>query len=248
MKNVKEDFTRKAYSDLLSKLLERGYIGRRFLEAKADQADLLLRHDIDLWPEAALELALIEQGLGLSADYFFLMNSPLYNVADKDTQAVIQKLLSGGHRIGLHFDAALYEDDLPTVDREAIRECRDLEALIGAPVELISFHRPVPALIGLDSPVAGNPHTYQSRFFHEIGYCSDSRGLWAYGDPLSHRAVKEGRALQLLTHPVWWATDCKGDSEAALARFVEVKGDQIKPAIQQTIPSYCTKTGRFNVT
>ncbi|THF92753.1 MAG: hypothetical protein E8G75_04555, partial [Sulfitobacter sp. SK025] len=65
-----EDFTRAAYRDLLEALLQRGYTGRSFPEAEPDRADLLLRHDIDLWPEAALELARIEHDLGLSADYF----------------------------------------------------------------------------------------------------------------------------------------------------------------------------------
>ena len=32
----------------------------------------------------------------------------------------------------------------------------------------------------------------------------DSRGGWFHGHPLEHEAVRERRALQLLTHPIWW--------------------------------------------
>lgn len=246
MTEVNKDFTRAAYSDLLGALLERGYTGRSFPEADPDRPDLLLRHDIDLWPQAALELARIEQELGLSADYFFLLNSPLYDPAAQETRVVLHELLSLGHRIGLHFDALLYEDDLPTLNREASRECLELEALIDASVDLISFHRPARSLLGLPNVIAGRAHTYQPRFFEQIGYCSDSRGFWSHGHPLDHDAVANRRALQLLTHPVWWATDCKGDREAALACVVEAKGNEIKPAIAQTISGYSAETGRIN--
>lgn len=240
---MKSDFTRAAYRDLLLTLLQRGYAGRSFLEAKRERADLVLRHDIDLWPEAALELARVERDLGLSADYFFLMNSRLYNPAAKETRAVFLELLALGHRIGLHFDAALYNDDLQSLDREAARECRDLEALTEMTVSMISFHRPVQSLLGMPNSIAGRAHTYQPKFFEDMGYCSDSRGLWSHGHPLDHEAVKSGRALQLLTHPVWWSTDCQGDREAALAHVVAAKGSEIKSAIAQTVSGYSAETG-----
>lgn len=240
-----KDFTRAAYGALLSALLECGYRGRRFPEATADRRDLLLRHDIDLWPPAALALAEIEHERGLSADYFFLMHSPLYEPNVPETRAVMDRLLSLGHRIGLHFDAARYDDKVATQEREAARECQNLSALTGEPITLISFHRPAKSLLGRKEPIAGRAHTYQPRYFSEIGYCSDSRGRWGHGHPLDHAAVTEGRALQLLTHPVWWATDCGGDREAALAKIVEAKGSDVKAAIAETISGYCAETGRI---
>ena len=69
---------------------------------------------------------------------------------------------------------------------------------------MISFHRPQPNLMPFDRPLAGRSNTYESRFFEDIGYCSDSRGAWRHGHPLQHAALAEGRALQLLTHAIWW--------------------------------------------
>ena len=54
------------------------------------------------------------------------------------------------------------------------------------------------------SSLADRRNTYESKFFKEIGYCSDSRGGWHHGSPLDHAALGEGRALQLLTHAIWW--------------------------------------------
>ena len=48
--------------------IARGYTGHDFGTVAPDRLDLLLRHDIDLWPEAALELARIEQGDSGAAD------------------------------------------------------------------------------------------------------------------------------------------------------------------------------------
>jgi hypothetical protein len=240
-----ESFTRVAYRDLLKSLLNLGYSGCTFPDAIPDQRNLLLRHDIDLWPSAALDIARIENELGLSADYFFLMKSPLYNPASPETMDVFQGLLSLGHRIGLHFDTSLYAPDWETIDRSAAIECAALETLIGVPVTLVSFHRPAKALLGLPDPVAGRDHVYQPRFFEQIGYCSDSRGIWRHGHPLSHSVVEQGTALQLLTHPIWWATDCQGDREAALACMLDAKDKEMKAATAQTVSGYSTESGKI---
>jgi hypothetical protein len=52
-----------------------------------------------------------------------------------------------------------------------------------------------------------------------MGYCSDSRGGWYHGHPLDHPSVAQGRALQLLTHPVWWTLPA-GEATAKLKRFL----------------------------
>ena len=72
---------------------------------------------------------------------------------------------------------------------------------------MISFHRPAKSLLGRTEPLADRPHTYQPKFFSEMAYCSDSRGEWGHGHPFDLDAVTEGRALQLLTHPVWWTNN-----------------------------------------
>lgn len=78
---------------------------------------------------------------------------------------------------------------------------------------MLSFHRPARAWIDNPAELAGMAHTYQPRFFSDIGYCSDSRGGWHHGPPLDHDAVKAGRALQLLTHPIWWVAEGRSPRE-----------------------------------
>lgn len=205
------------YCALLQALQARGYRARDFLDADPSQPHLILRHDIDVWPAYALPMAEAEAALGVSASYFVLVTSPLYNAAAADCRMVLRRLIELGHRVDLHFDAAGH-DDPQQRDAAAGAECAWLGALTGQPVRMISFHRPAADLLGNPENLAGRPHAYQPRFFREMGYCSDSRGGWLSGAPLDHAALASGRALQLLTHPVWWIGE--DSAQACLDRYL----------------------------
>ena len=199
-----EDFTLVGYRALMQAFKARGYVAVRFEDADPSARHLVLRHDIDMSIEAALAVAEVEAALGLVAHYFVLVRSPLYNPWSAAAAAALSRMALLGHRVGLHFDAALYGDAPDSLDSAAGAECAVLEAILAAPVEVISFHRPAKSLQGRAGTLAGRRHAYEPHFFAEMGYCSDSRGAWHYGHPLDHPAVAAGRALQLLTHPIWW--------------------------------------------
>jgi len=77
-----------------------------------------------------------------------------------------------------------------------------------------------------------------------MGYCSDSRGAWHHGHPLDHPAVAEGRALQLLTHPIWWTTGAGRDPAATLERFLGQLGDEVRRELgRQVTPRAAAGTG-----
>ena len=193
-----------SYRALLGAFRDRGYAARGFAAAEPAQRHLILRHDIDYSLDAAAPMAELEAELGLGATYFVLVRSAFYNPAAPEGARVLARLAALGHEIGLHFDAALYENDTGALDAAAARECALLEHITDMPVATISFHRPAPALLGRAGALGGRRHAYEPRFFTEMGYCSDSRGGWHRGAPLDHPAVAAGHALQLLTHPIWW--------------------------------------------
>ncbi len=239
------DFTRAGYRELLKAFLARGYRATGYETCRRDEPDLILRHDLDFAPELALPMAEIEADLGMPAAYFILLETPFYTVRDAPVRAAIKEVIALGHEVGLHFDAAAGEDKAEALDKAAFEQCAVLEDIAGAPVRMISFHRPAKQLLGRAEEIGGRRHTYQPRFFSEMGYCSDSRGLWRFGHPLEHEAVSESRALQLLTHPIWWANDDGGNREAALTRLVTRFGDRIKPAIADVVSGYDPATGRI---
>lgn len=198
------DFSLEAYAELLGALREQGYAVRGFDAAEPGERHLVLRHDIDMSLDAALRLAEHEHAQGARATYFVLLRTEFYNPFSGAGRTQLEQIRALGHEVGLHFDAALYAPETDALEQACTRECRVLEEILGSAVEIVSFHRPAPALLGSEARLGGRRHTYEPRFFDEMGYCSDSRGGWHHGPPLEHPAVAEGRALQLLTHPIWW--------------------------------------------
>jgi hypothetical protein len=232
------EFTPTGYRALLRAFAERGYEVRGFADVASEKRHLILRHDIDVSIEAALAIAEIERELGVGASYFVRLRSGLYNPFEPVSLEALLRLRDLGHEVGLHFDASLYGEDENQLDAGAERECAVLESMLGAPVAMTSFHRPARALLGLERRFAGRAHAYQPRYFREIGYCSDSRGAWHHGYPLEHAAVVEGRALQLLTHPVWWTGRPDADVTGRLDDFVAERAAAMRHELRANIESY----------
>ncbi|MDP6475608.1 MAG: hypothetical protein QF449_01475 [Alphaproteobacteria bacterium] len=214
------EFTLAGYRELIAAILARGYEITDFSQTRAARRHLILRHDIDQCLASAARLAAVEAEQGWRASYFVLMRSEMYNPFSPAGLGALREIAGAGHEIGLHLDASIYGADAAALEAAVERECAMLESITGQRVSMISFHRPSPNLRPYDRILAGRGNTYESRFFDEIGYCSDSRGAWRHGRPRDHAAIAEGRALQLLTHAIWWVGE--GDRpEDRLSAFLD---------------------------
>jgi len=232
------DFSLEGYRALIEALLARGYMVRSFMDARPEKRHLILRHDLDMSLEAALPVAEVERDLGMTATYFVLLRGELYNPFTPGARKVLDEIRALGHELGLHFDGSLYSEDRSSLDAAAARECALLETGLGIDVRIISFHRPAEALLGMNGRLAGRLHAYAPRFFRDMGYCSDSRGAWHHGHPLDHPAVSEGRALQLLTHPIWWADGMGATVGERLDRFAEEQYDLLRQELARNCEPY----------
>lgn len=200
------DFTYDAYFRFLDDARARGYQLRDDFttDPPADGA-ILLRHDVDLDLESAVHLAKREREHGVHAVYFVLLTSPFYNVASTAGRDALSAIAGAAHTVGLHFD--------PTVpNADCAAECAQLEQIRQMPVMEVSFHKPPPTLFGAHRGAVdlgesyGQPrrHTYEPCFVTDIDYCSDSTGQWRFGPPDERESYREGRSMQLLTHPDRW--------------------------------------------
>ncbi|GGE35071.1 hypothetical protein GCM10007276_10710 [Agaricicola taiwanensis] len=196
-------FTLDGYAETIRGLTDRGYRVTGFQDAVPTERHLILRHDIDQSIPRARRMAEREAAEGWCATYFVLLRTEMYNPWSRQATEDLRAMRQLGHEIGLHLDASCYAD-AEAMEHGAEAECRALENIIEAPVSLISFHRPAKSLLGGDRRIAGRLHTYMDRFTRDMGYSSDSRGAWRHGHPWQHEAVLQSRALQLLTHSVWW--------------------------------------------
>lgn len=192
-----------SYEDFLSTFLDQGYQAGFFDELDYLDNELILRHDVDFDTNFALQTALIESKLGMKATYFFLLRSNFYNIIspqDFDNVCKIRKL---GHRITLHFDPMIYED----FHKGLKREVAIFQQYFDEEVEIISLHRPNDFFQKYDAPIMGIEHTYQSKYFHDIKYFSDSTGVWRFGHPFDSLEFLLRKPLHILIHPVWWMVE-----------------------------------------
>ena len=63
----------------------------------------LIRHDIDMSIDKALELAKIESDLGIRATYTILMTDIFYNPLEQNNRDTLIHISNLGHDMGLHF-------------------------------------------------------------------------------------------------------------------------------------------------
>lgn len=201
---------------------------------------VIVRHDVDVSPRIALDMAAMEADRGLRATYMVLVNSPLYNLEERSTRDALAAMAEMGHEIALHFD--LSEEYRRTgcstdvIDQETVAAADQLARAVGTPVKSVSFHRPIATFIRGPLRVAGLVNAYAAELMH--WYLSDSDGCWRQGEPLAQLADAQGPMLQLLVHPIWWGPDHlpAGGRLAAFIRDESRGKDEGFPeALEQTI-------------
>lgn len=206
---MEQDFTEKAYKELLTKVNLRFTISSVFeaLEKAGSKANLdgiaAWRHDVDFSPHRALALAKLEAEQGVSSTYFILLSSPFYNPLERDTAGLVRQIRHLGHEIGLHFDASIeVEDPVHQLQAEAVL----LSSITGSPVRIFSLHNPsVSSPKIFDSPFAGGlMNATCGELREQFTYSSDSNGIWRFRSLHEVVADDHVQCLYALTHPEWW--------------------------------------------
>ncbi|HYZ78581.1 MAG TPA: hypothetical protein VE596_14535 [Gaiellaceae bacterium] len=170
------------YRELLAAARAGGY-RFAFFDRDPRPGDLLLRHDIDLSLEAAVELAELEAELGAAATYFVMTESVFYNLASAAGERALERLRVLGHRVGLH----------------AVHPRAELDGRFDP---VVAWHNPEPEF--MTAPVDGAANAMEPRFFAPERYRSDSNQRWRSGCPHGALARGEFEWLQLLIHPEIW--------------------------------------------
>ena len=154
-----------------------------FFDRDPQPGDVLLRHDVDLSLEAAVQLAELEAELEAHATYFLMTESVFYNLASQPGEHTLERLRTLGHRVGLH----------------AVHPRVELDDRFDP---VLAWHNPEPEF--MSASVDGVANAMEPRFFGPGRYRSDSNQRWREGCP--HEALARGdfEWLQLLTHPEIW--------------------------------------------
>jgi hypothetical protein len=203
---AEDAFSFAAYRRMLDAARDSGY---RFVAYDDDHPDdgsrlCLLRHDVDIDPEAAARIARIEHECGVAATYFVMVRSPVYNAFGRANEMFFREIVDLGHRIGLHYDLAFRPYVRPT-DEWIRREAAVLESMLGVEVNVVSFHQPT---FGAEDARSVQSEGMISAFdFPGFVYVSDANKAMPEGSFVRLFSEALIQRIHLCIHPIWWATD-----------------------------------------
>lgn len=205
-----DDFTLDNYKRLIEIAKEKGFNFISYTdEFVLERKDILWRHDVEFEPDIALEMAEIENCLGVKSTYFFQIHSPFYNLFDPHYTEVFNKIKGLGHYVGLHFDSHYYKIDEEAKLNEFITIDKEyLEKVLDTKIDTFSFHNTTPFTQScLEYKYAGLINVYSSYFKTRFSYCGDSLGYWRFDrleDVLNDSNIQH---LQVLIHDANWSKE-----------------------------------------
>lgn len=225
---MKCDFSLNHYKKIIDIALENSYRFIGFTEnpaAKGQQEyHIYLRHDIDLSPSCALEMAEIDASMGVSSTFLFQPNCPFYNLYEETTMETIHDIKGLGHWIGLHIDPPHQLSSNNELIKDYIDGLFSSFSRILPIDKVISFH--VPTEMVLNEHFPGYESAYEPKYFSEIKYLSESNRHWREGCPCKALQEREFNIIQLLMHPFWWIA---GDDYKGLGKqLVERRTDELR--------------------
>ncbi len=199
------EFTYLAYEKLIKQLKDKDYKFCNYNNYIDENKVVILRHDIDTSLNKALEIAKLENVLGVSAYYFVLLSTDFYNINSEKSLKILKEIRRLGGKIGLHFDEKKYnlkskEDYIKYVSHELDILSRILEEKI----DVVSMHRPSKDFLEMDLEIPNVINSYQKKFFNDFKYISDSRMNWRENVEEIVESDKYNQ-LHILTHPFWYS-------------------------------------------
>lgn len=171
-----------------------------------DRDFLLIRHDVDLTPWAALRMAELEREESVATTYYFRLHAPYYNLLDGAVLEIVDRIAGMGHEVGLHYEPGFFLARGLDPVAGTRNDIAVFEAAIGRRTHTIAQHQPAQGpLLGEICPE--HPCAYQSALVRDIPYFGDSGFHWREGCV----CTKFGhRRLHTLIHPHCWVRDERG--------------------------------------
>lgn len=195
-----------SYVFLLKNFEQNGYtynLLSSLLEKKNLSKIMYLRHDIDVHPIFAMEMAKQEYDMNIGATYFILLNSH-YNVLYHENIRIIKEISKMGHEIGLHYDLSTYPSIFDLAYKQLHREVDILSDIVEKQVQCITTHEPSYVVYDSFKELIEFIHPHSERFSKDMVYVSESRRKWR-DDTLKQCFTKDApKRVMFATHPYAW--------------------------------------------
>lgn len=219
---INSKFTYKYYKKLISIILSYGYSLANYHNYHFTEKPCIIRHDVDYDVHKAVEFALFESSFEdkVLSTYFFLLTSDFYNVFSLKTLKAVEKIITLGYEIGLHFDETNYSINN---NEKLFVECVEeelylLSKALGITVKVVSMHRPSRFALEKDFRFRSAINSYSKEFSKDFKYVSDSRMNWRE-DVTSIIKEKRFNKLHILTHPFWYSENDESTKEK-ITKFI----------------------------
>ena len=197
LKKVNQNyFNTNTYADLMI-LLKSQY---RFLlfGDKLKAKGVYLRHDIDVHPFFIRKFIKIYDKLKIKANFFFLLNSPNYNIFSNEFKSLSNELIKKKHLVGMHIcsDLNWNKKDIITYQTYLKKKLNFSNAF--------SFHKPNKKNLKLK--LSRMINTYDKKYFNYESYVSDSNNNKEFLKKILNFISNEKKQFQILVHPIWWTS------------------------------------------
>jgi peptidoglycan/xylan/chitin deacetylase (PgdA/CDA1 family) len=236
-------FTIENYRNQLLYALENGFEFISFTdEFNKKRKEIIWRHDVEFSLDIALEMAKIENELGISTTYFFQVHSEFYNILERYSSDILLEIKTLGHHIGLHFDSHYYniqsEDQLNqyiTQDKEYF------EKVFNIKLEVFSFHNTTPFTLNCRNKTYGGLlNVYSDYYRNRYKYCADSTGYWRFevlDDVLNDKKVTH---LQVLVHDAMWSNEVLSPRQR-VRKSIQENADRVKDQYDRILIQFGAK-------
>ena len=246
MENNFKEFTDEIYSNIVKKASQKWpFIS--FKHAKKSGKACLWRHDIDFSLNRALKLAEIENACGVRATYFIHLHSIFYNPFEIDQAKIIQKIISLGHWIGLHFEPHFYLATEENIEWKKHIEFERylLKQISKTDINSVSFHNP--DVNGWENfneeKVCSMINTYSNYISKNYYYISDSNGYWRYKNLIIEINNSLNDKIHILTHPGHWQEKAMSPND----RIKRCLDGRARKAMNEYNDSFSRQLNRINI-
>ncbi len=219
-----QPYGKSAYRGLIGRAETGGWSFGSFLDpAPSDGRTIYLRHDVDYSLELAVELAELNNDLGVAGLFCVQPRAQFYNALERTEAERLRRLRALGQEVALHY---VIDPGLAPTPEELTREFELLRTLVPDAAPAFSWHQPTPALLEAEEfESTGLVNAYGPRFFREMAYLSDSTHRASVDDLQAEIESMDGSELQLLLHPVNWIAGGSSGVEILIRGWIRVLRD-----------------------
>jgi hypothetical protein len=211
-----------AYRDLMREVQGAGWtFGSFTAPEEVEGSTIYLRHDVDYSLELAVELAELNNDLGVSGTFCVQLRAQFYNPFEHSEMARLRRLRHLGQHVGLHY--VVGPGSAPTPE-DVRGDFELLRTVVSDSSPVFSWHQPTPELLA-QGPVPGLVDAYGPRFFRDMVYLSDSTHRASVDELRAEVAAVTDNELQLLLHPVNWTAGGSSGFEILIRGWIRVLRD-----------------------